>query len=413
MGYALKPELKVVASPALLERGCVSIIKLDEIRAEAGPRWEKLRGSVSAHLETLLRQKLSASDFYIQLDDTSFLVSMPSGVAEASQIFCLRIAHELHTSMLGSCNLGQLRLAKAVRVQDDEIQSSDISGAELTRLAIMAGLDCISESERLAARRAAPRPSQPKEFEYSHRYVPLWDAQREAVTTWRCVTAPFTSAHDTSNAAAKLELGATLSRIRHAARTLTEHMKVGNRFLVSIPISHEVLTSPAGRMEIVSLCRSLSAALRPYLIFEIGELPYGVPQSRLSELVCTLKPFCRAVAGLLPARISSYAAYQNAGLHAIGLSLTASGANLTEMGTEVFKLCIAAKRLRILSFVLDAVSPDAVRAARDQGANLIAGPLIGAPAASPAPVSRLLAREIFPVAKMDNEEPPAKWIAMG
>ncbi len=409
MGYALKPELKVVASPALLERGCVNIIKLDEIKREAGPRWEKLRGSVSAHLETLLRQKLGSSDFFVQFDDTTFLVSMPSSAAEMSQIFCLRIAHELHTSMLGACALGQLRLARAVRVQDDEIQSADIDGAELARLAIAAGLDGIPESARLAARRAAPRLVPAPEF--SHRYVPLWDAQREALTTWRCVTdAPAAGATSPGNSA-KRELAATLSRIRHAAHTLTQHMKAGERFLVSIPVSYDTLTSPMGRMDIVAACRGLAAALRPYLIFEIGELPHGVPQSRLSELVCALKPFCRAVAGLLPARISSYAAYQSAGLNAIGLSLAAGGA--TDMNSEMFKLCVAAKRLHILSFVLDAVTQDAVRAARDHGANLISGAPVGGPLASPLSVRRLLVRDVLSAGPGPRDERSADWLVVG
>ncbi|HEY4941696.1 MAG TPA: hypothetical protein VII56_09710 [Rhizomicrobium sp.] len=406
MRHALKPELKVIVSPALLERGCVSIIRLDEIKSEAGARWEKLRGSVSAHLESLLRQKLSSSDFFVQLDDTSFLVSMPEAVAEASQIFCLRIAHELHTSMLGHCQLGQLRIAKAVRLQGDEVETVDVGGPQLIQLAIAAGLDGISESERLAARRTAPRPAAPSAPEYSHRYVPLWDAQREAITTWRCATDPLAGVSATATPDVKVELGATLSRIAHAARSLTEHMKVGERFLVSIPLTYDVLTAPAGRMEIVSACRDLSSALRPYLIFEIGDLPYGVPQSRLSELVCVVKPFCRAVAALLPARTSNHGDYQSAGLHAIGVSLAAGGASLTAMDYEVAKVCAAAKRLHILSFVLDAPTPDAIRAARDHGANLISSPIVGGAVASPRSVQRLLARDFLPAPS--SFEPRAK-----
>ncbi len=407
MRHALRPELKVVASPTLLERGCVNVITLDEIKAEAGPRWEKLRGSVSAHLESLLRQKLGSSDFFVQLDDTAFLVSMPEAAAEASQIFCLRIAHELHTSMLGHCELKHLRLSKAVRLDDDEIQTAEIAGPALVGLALSAGLDCISESERLAARRAAPRAAAPKGPEFSHRYVPLWDAQREAITTWRCVTDPVPGATAAASADFKVELGATLSRIRHVAHALSEHMKVGGRFLVCAPVSYDTLTSPAGRMEIVSACRALSAALRPYLIFEIGDLPYGVPQSRLSDLVCILKPFARAVSAILPPRTTNFGDYQSAGLHAIGVSLPGAG----ETENEVHKLCLAAKRLHMLSFVLDAATPDAVRLARGHGANLISSPLIGGPAASPSSVKRLLARDVVPAAQATGAR--AKWVTLG
>ena len=415
MRHALTSELRVVASPALLERGCVNIIKLDEIKSEAGARWEKLRGSVSMHLEALLRQKLSSSDFFVQIDDTSFLVSMPSVTAEASQIFCLRIAHELHTSMLGSCLLGQVRLSRAVEIQDDEMQAAPIEGNDLVHLAAMAGLDGIPESALLAARRVAPRPATANAVEYSHRYTPLWDAQREAVTTYRCVTdCDFGhAANITPIEASKLELGATLSRIHHAARCLTEHMKVGERFLISIPISYDTLSSPTGRMEVASTCRGLSAALRPYLIFEIGDLPFGVPQSRLSELICTVKPFCRAVAGLLPARTSNYAAYQNVGLQAVGISLLANGISAAEMGSEVIRLCVAAKRLHLLSFVLDAPTRDAIRTARDSGANLISSTIIGQKMPSPTSVRRLLVREVLPPVQALCANTQSAWTAVG
>jgi hypothetical protein len=409
MRHAPRPELKVVASPALLERGCVNVITLDEIKTEAGARWEKLRGSVTAHLESLLRQKLGSSDFFVPLDDTAYLVSMPEASAEASQIFCLRIAHELHTSMLGHCELRHLRLARAVRLDDDEIQTAEIGGPELVRLAVMAGLDCISESERLAARRAAPRVAAPKKRDFSHRYVPLWDAQREAITTWRCVTDPVPGTNPAASVDFKAELAAALSRIKHGERSLTEHMKVGTRFLVSVPLSYDTLTSPAGRMEIASACRALSSALRPYLIFEIGDLPYGVPQSRLSELVCILKPFSRAVAAVLPPRTSNFGDYQSAGVHAIGISLAAMGAGVGEMENEVAKLCLAAKRLHMMSFVLEAATAEAVRLARTHGANLISSPLVGGAVASPSSVKRLLAREVMPAARAAG----AKWVALG
>ena len=134
--------------------------------------------------------------------------------------------------------------------------------------------------------------------------------------------------------------------------------------------------------------------MRPYLQFEIGEMPYGVPQSRLSELVGSLRPFCRGVAAYLPARIPSYAAYQGAGLSAIGLSLSAGILANTEMGSEVFKLATAAQRLQLRSFVLDVPNCDMLLSAHRQKVNAMSGHMFGKPIPIPEPVKRLPLAEI-------------------
>ncbi len=397
MSYALNPELRIAASVALLQRGCVNVISLAAIKAEAGPRWAKIGSAVSAHLESLLRQKLGASDFFIGLDDATFLVSTPSADAQTSQVLCLRVAHELHVNFLGVCEIGQLRIARAVGIKGDVLEVSDIVGQELLGVALRAGIACEGADIEWERKNIARLPRKAAAIEHCEEmFVPLWDAQREAITAYRCVTSvtPGVGRSAATATRAKVELAATLSRIAHAARSLSRCFKEGSRFLAFVPVTYDTLASPIGRMEIAAACRGLSESLRPYLVFEISDLPYGVPQSRLFELVGILRPFCRAVAGLLPARISSFGTYHGAGLQAIGLSMTANGAALTEMDSEVFKLCAAAKRLQVMSFVWDAVTKGAVIRARGQGANFISGPIIGHPVGEPVPIRRLTSEEI-------------------
>jgi hypothetical protein len=139
--------------------------------------------------------------------------------------------------------------------------------------------------------------------------------------------------------------------------------------------------------------------LRPYLIFEVDELPNGVPQSRLSELLASLKPFCRGVSVHLSARVQNYDKHQGTGLHAIGLSTFPRSGNAAENGGENFEhrvveLCIAAGRLCVMSFVLDVPNIELLRSARDFGVNIVSGSPIGLPLAVPAAVRRLSLREI-------------------
>jgi hypothetical protein len=384
------PILQVAASPALIERGCVQVIGLEEIRAEIGERWGKRKATVWAHLEALLSQKLSPTDFYIQIDDTSFLVSMPTAQEDEAQIFCLRVAHDLHGSLLGRCDTANLRIARVVSVQDGDIRSVAVAGEALHVLAGRAGLQTSAPHGRMPSNRIEPRHMQPRKFH--HKYLPVWDAQKEAITTYRAISCLEQPGAESMDNRAKLELVLAISRIADATRRLTAHLAAGERFMMWISLPYDVLSSAAGRMEIAGVCRNLSSDLRPYLIFEICNLPQGVPQSRLSELVGSLRPFCRGVAAQLPMGISSYSAYLGTGLQAIGISV--AGSAVAEMGNEIMRLSLAVKKQQVMTFVLDVPRGEVLQAARALGIHLLSSPLIGPPMADPAPIRRLSAQSI-------------------
>jgi hypothetical protein len=387
MRQFLNPELKVAASPELMRRGCVYVISLDAIQDAIGARWGKSREAVWTHLENLLRQSLTPTDFFSRVDDTAALVSLPAATAEEAQICCLRIVHQLHTIMLGPCDPSKLTIERAVPLADGTIGTVLVSADQVNQSALRKALP---RGEESPDRREKNGPSQtaPK-IEFVHRFVPIWDVQKEAITAYRCQTIPNLEPGERLGSLLqfKLDLACTTACIRHAAQLLSQRMAEGNRFLAWIPLSYEMLSSPASRIEISNLCRSLSSELRPCLIFEICDLPFGVPQSRLSELAGSLRPFCRSVMAQLPARTANYGAYLGAGLHAIGLSFAASTGE--EMLSETFKLGIAAERQHVMSFLLDVPNEELLLSARDRGITLLSSPLIGGAAAQPGPVKRL------------------------
>ena len=98
----------------------------------------------------------------------------------------------------------------------------------------------------------------------------------------------------------------------------------------------------------------------------------------------------------LPARTANYGAYDAIGLHAIGLNLSSPEAIGTEMESEIFKLCTAAKKQRILSFIWDVPSGELIKVARAMGANLLSSPLVGAPTWQAGSVTRLSMDSIYP-----------------
>jgi len=405
MQHNFVPGLKVAASAALIQRGCVQVIGLSGLKSEIGARWDKLKESIWAHMETLLRQKLGSTDFYTQIDDTAFLVTMPSASAEEAQIFCLRVAHELYNSLLGRCEAGKLEIARATKVEDDVLYTTPVVGDHLRLLALQAGLEKPSSEEAALLKGIRRAGTATPQSNFSHKFVPLWDAQKEAITTSYCVSTVDQGAGGLGMAGrVRFEIALTISRMQRATSVLAAHLASGDRFLVAIPVTYDVLSSPVGRMEVFTVCRSLAAELRPYLLFEISELPLGVPQSRLTELVGSLRPFCRGVMTQLPVRIPNCGAYLGVGLHAIGLSLREVETGGEEMGSEIFKLCAAAKRQHLRSYALDVPNLELLRSAYAQGINLMSSPLIGVAQDLPAPIRRLSASDLL-------KEPKAAYSA--
>lgn len=386
------PKLEIAASAELIERGCVYVISLAQIRVATAPRWERQCGTVWGHLENLMRQRLGPTDFFCAVDDSAALLCLPSLSAEEARICCLRIAHELNTILLGAYDLSKLAIERVLSWQDGSFSTAEIAPSQADFCILKSApsvKDCAPPVSVQGCGGALGGASS------SHRFVPVWDAQKDAVTTYRChTTMEIASVEPVGRQEQfKLALSTTMARMRQATESLRQRLADGDRFLLWIPVSYDVLGSPIGRMEISAHCRNLPAELRPYLMFEISDLPYGIAQSRLSDLVASLRPFCRGVMAQLPARIPNYGAYLDAGLHAIGLSCSANTAG-GEMISEIFKLGVAARRQRILSFVLDIPNDEALQSARECGIALLSGPLIGAAAPRPGSVRRLTAEDI-------------------
>jgi len=395
----LRPEIRTATAPAFLKRGCVNVIGLDEIQREAGPRWERMRETIYARTEAILRQTLGPADFFIRLNDTAYIVTMPASEAEDSRLCCVRVAHELHTSLLGPCAVEQLHISRVSSV-GDELVLDKIIMPELAQLAQCAGLkDLVSQDAAMAARALAARGSQnkPQQPVYSHNFVPLWDSRNEAITTYRLVSrrpAMQLGVESETPARFKEDLALTIASLYFGVGVLARHLENNERFLLQIPITHEILSSPIGRMEIAATCRNLSGEFRPYMLFELSAIPPGVPQSRMAELVAALRPFCRGVMAQIPLRDHGMVAYQGVGLQSIGVTLPKIGMNAAEMRQEVSRVAAAAKRLALASFVFDIPTLDLFSLARIEGITFLSGDPIGAAQPRPSTMHRLPVMQI-------------------
>lgn len=375
--------------------GSSNIISLNAIKREAGDRWGKMREPVCTRLEAMFRQRLGPSDFFVPISETSYLVVMPASTPEEGQIGCLRISYDLHASLLGSCGVEHLEIARAETVGDDVLELTQLSQGEIIQMAERAGLvlapsggghlDFVGPNLRRHPARTSHKL--PNDVDLS--FHPVWDATYEVIRAYRCaVRRKYLGSVIENPADEARELAqTTLGTLDHVSDVLQNHLKRNERFIVNTPISYAALTTPLARMEFTAACRRLSCDLRPHLVFKIEDIPVGAPQSRIVELVTALVPFCRAVIAKVPWRERRLDIYRVIGLKAVGLGLDRVPQCVAV--SEIERLCRYAARNRLVVFLDDVADTGILQLAMASGVQWLSGPSVAPAVLEPGPLVRL------------------------
>lgn len=396
-------EIRSAVSPALLDRGCVNVIGFDAIALRAGSRWARLRDSVVARIESLLRHALRPTDFFAPLSDTSYLVTMPATDPQDVNVVCLRIAYDLHRNLLGHCDLGHIQVSVAKCAGDDRLALEPLAANHVLALAEKAGIhDFAPVPERSAVDREAggdPLESCDGALQTLHSYLPIWDSRYEAITAYLCQTRAFRTSGARADAVRPEKLAGRdratveLAGLQRAVADLAEALKSGRRVLLAIPFSFEMLGSPLGRMALASACRHLLAEHRQYLIFVLSGVPRGVAQTRLADMANTLRPFARCVMATIAPGARWCAAYQGIGLQAIGVD-AAQCLPKPGIETDIARLSASARSVQLASFLFNVPSARAASLARQMNVRWLSGPAVSPAVQKPRAMRQLRWEEI-------------------
>jgi hypothetical protein len=406
-------EVRALASPAFLERGCVNVISLEAIKENAGPRWPRICQTVYSRLETLLRQRLGQSDFFARLDDETYIITMPSTDPEDVNIICMRVAYELYSNLLGQCDVNQIRVSKAVYAGENQMSLKPLSSERLVLLAEKAGIQDIPSSDQIPsadhkdddAHRTVNiiegETPATKTLTIVHQYVPIWSAINNAITTYICEPRQVMSLDIprrnimVPQLTQKERIRVELSSLREGINKLTSHIESGNRFILGVQVSFDVIGTPTGRIEFLNECRNLSYEYRQYLDFILTDVPQGVPHPRLNDLANTLRPFARSVSATVAPGTRNFATYQGVGLRGIGFSKQEFTNERPFTADDVTCLVHAARHMKLNSFVLGLRRLSTLQMVHDAGIQMIGGSAIAPAMAEPKGMTRLSWEDIM------------------
>lgn len=373
----------------LARSGTAVVLSLEALRDQIRDEWNSIRTPTAASLERLFRAKLGPSDRFARLDDLNWLVVMPDTGADDALACCLRIAYQLHSSVAAPCEVGQLRISSASPAGADTLDLTPLSDEQLCMAVRRAGLD-----ELLTTGDAMGDAAEWRGFE------PVWDSHSEIIAGYRCLVEEAAGAGNSARQQQKL----AQMMLKGVARLAERQRKSGQRGIIFVPITYEVLSAPPARMELLSTCRQLKCELRPQLVFEIAALGAGIPKHRLAEMVSAIQPFARAVIARSAPRNRSIMEYGGAGLKALGFDLSPSQPD----DSEITRLYDTGRRLGMASYLRNVVSGRTLEHAAALGVQWISGPLIGEAVDEPAPPGRLSLDAI-----LRNAEEPARMGAAG
>lgn len=403
MLYQASADLRAVVSPSLLATGCVNVVGLDALKNYLGTNWPQFRENVYARLEALFRAKLGPTDFFLRLDDTSYLVAMPSSDPEDVDVVCLRISYDLYMTTIGRCDLGHIQISSLSIGDADSINFELMPFERIIELADKAGIRSFNmpgdasppETGTIDFPADAPQPVEAGRGLYvEHHFLPVWSAVNSAVTTYICaVKAAYMGAAREPVPyvllTPKERVQAKVSCLNAGIAQLKKKTQAADRFLLGIAVSFEVLASPTARMEFLSACRELPGDFRPYLNFVLTDVPLGVVQTRLTNMVNMLRPFSRSVDATVAPTTRVYSAYQGIGLRAIGFDLRAfTNTNILRQ-QDADQLVRNARYANLGTFLSSVSSIPVLDVAQAAGIQQICGSAVAPPCDEPSGMWRL------------------------
>lgn len=418
MVHKTSPVLKAAAAPAYLAKGCVNVVELGNLKAQAGARWARICEGVYSRIESLLKAKLGPNDLFVRMGDIAYLVTMPTTDPEDVNAICMRVAFDLHLSFLGQCGLDQIEVNTVNAGEDDTLVLQRLPMEKLVRLAERAGIPAssagstrpaaeeqrppepISHAAPIDKQRTAGGPAylldepRPRALIVEFQFIPIWSVRNAAVTTYACEPKTiFASGQRNAISLAQLSpkerIQIDVSAFQTGIDHLTKCQEAGNKFLLAVPVSFEVLGSPAARMDFLSSCRDLSYSYRDFLIFILFDVPPGVAQSRLANMATILRPFGRSISATIAPTDRALASYQGIGLHSIGFDLREFGPRTPFLQKDAEQLTQFARKANLGTFLSNVRDKQILKYAQDANIGHLSGPIIAPAASEPRGMWRL------------------------
>ncbi len=373
--------------------GQVRFLGLSQVRDHFGPRWAHLSETVEATVRSIIDRRLANFETCTEVGQLQYVMVFPTLDEAAARIRCAAIADEITKRLFGDALFGQevkaeIAIESTVATLDRRCADpkADLIGTLLQRLE----QDAAKQSERRLAvlstgpgsdgrprdgdggtgegrNPAAKRPG-------ARQYRPMWDVSRGVVSSFLYA----------GEVAGRLGDAADLAEcdrwaLGEVASDLARIVEAGRKLLLTLPVHYTTLSVGTEQRLYLPLCRKLSPAMVGLLVFEVLDVPVGVPPGRLVELVALLKPFGRVVLIRLPLHSRLFKAAGDARVFAVGTDLGSQAASESDTIDALQSFIQSAKASRMHSYAIGVSSLSLASAAIGGGIDYLNGEIVADP----------------------------------
>jgi len=327
---------------ATVSTGRVHLIGLEKVKSRLGDKWDRMKDKAHQIVRTIIEDRISPHDMYTLYKDLSYLVVFADLHKDEAQLKCSLIAQEISNRLIGTQKAVNFTDISTLAAKED----GEVYFQVMPSIDDLAGkLEEISKKDnREAAQNAIDVPiSVVTDFEtIRHIFRPLWQVRAKIVSTFICVpiqmredgsyVCGYDVLADPTNSAdiARLDI----YNLKATVRELIALHEQDKPALLSTPVHFETLAGLQRRIDFANLSGRLLDGIEDHMVFELVEMPEGVPQARIADFVGALRPHARAVTAKFSIDHTDFESYKTAGLHAVGVDIYAD----TRKEAEIMRL---------------------------------------------------------------------------
>ena len=398
--------LERVDIPGLLERGCVNVIGIEPVQEKLGARWTRMQDHVHERVQKYIARRLASSEYYARISDVQYIISMPGEDAQSAQLRSFRILEEILTTLVGRFAVEQVRIGSVASVEGNYLVTHSVDVSALASAASSNASKAEDTREGVVVPFLPPRTRTiqvgEKELHLQFNFRPVWDLRREAISSFGLQTIVEPGQSQSKDVKTERvphtdeELTAiNIAAAEHGRDVLNYLLERQTRFILHIPCTYETLANTRARARFLELIKKLSPDQRRYVVYELTDLPIGVPQSRISDFAAMLRPFGRGVIAIARPNRSELLTFQGCGLQGLALDLDELQMRENEMferiglfrdigqmaGDQLIAYGVTSRSLAIACWAL--------------GLSHMSGPVVAPPVPIPRQIHRFSARDLY------------------
>ncbi len=363
--------------------GKLHLVSFAKIKERFGDQWPQVAPKAEELMRRAVERRLQPVDVYRKGAELDFVLLFPELTPQEGRLKCAQIAEEITRALVADLGADVAQIDAGAAVVDSKSMLAVIQRDGDLAEAIsgeIAKVTTVSSKEDNSAALDHVR----------FLFRPIWDVKRNAVFNFFCV--PMVKTQGGRIQAGEAAIDGLADRkfrldydLRLLKRVVDELMRVGaqdRRLLFTSPVHVDTVSFGPFRTEYLRVWRELPLSLQRLAVFDLVGGSEGFPQSRLIEILPSLKPVSRAVTLRMPvSAVQSIGRFAHVGLHALS---TEAISNREEGAQAEFeKFVVATEKAHLLTYLHGIRTGSLALAAVGAGFSFIDGPAIGSAEVNP------------------------------